>query len=230
MEMITEKEGKIDVLINNAGVGSFGSAEELSMDIIRRDMETNYFGTVRCIKAVLPQMRERRTGTIINVSSVAGKVYSNFHGAYCASKAAVEAFSESLAQEVAPFNIRVAIVQPGITETPIFNKVNNYPQDLKYPNFKRFISLFAASLENHVPPLLAADVIKDIVEGDSNDLRHPAGPDAAPLLSWRASLSDKEWINSVNIDDETWIGFMEQNMGLQVRKYMQKAEIPVLSL
>jgi NAD(P)-dependent dehydrogenase (short-subunit alcohol dehydrogenase family) len=230
MEMITEKEGKIDVLINNAGVGSFGSAEELSMDIIRRDMETNYFGTVRCIKAVLPQMRERRTGTIINVSSVAGKVYSNFHGAYCASKAAVEAFSESLAQEVAPFNIRVAIVQPGITETPIFNKVNNYPQDLKYPNFKRFISLFAASLENHVPPLLAADVIKDIVEGDSIDLRHPAGPDAAPLLSWRASLSDKEWINSVNIDDETWIGFMEQNMGLQVRKYMQKAEIPVLSV
>src|SRR3954454_983078 len=77
VEMVNAKEGGIDVLINNAGVGCFGSTEELSMDIIRRDMETNYFGTVRCIKAVLPQMRERRSGTIINVSSVAGKVYSN---------------------------------------------------------------------------------------------------------------------------------------------------------
>ena len=230
MEMITKKEGQIDVLINNAGVGCFGSAEELSMDMIRRDMETNYFGSVRCIKAVLPQMRERRSGTIVNVSSVAGKVYSNFHGAYCASKAAVEAFSESLAQEVAPFNIRVAIVQPGVTETPIFNKANDYPVDIKYPNFKRFMSLFAASLENHTPPSIAANVIKDIVEGKSNDLRYPAGPDAAPLLGWRTSLSDTDWINSVNIDDDTWIEFMEQNMGLQVRKYMQKAEIPVLSV
>src|SRR5205085_872662 len=199
-------------------------------EIIRRDRETNYFGTVRCIKAVLPQMRERRSGTIINVTSVAGKVYSNFHGAYSASKAAVEAFSEALAQEVAPYNIRIAIVQPGITETPIFNKVNEYPENPKYPNFKRFMSLFAASLENHVSPSIAANVINDIVEGKSTKLRHPAGPDATPLMSWRAAASDEDWTNSVLIDDETWIAFMEQNMGLNVGKYMRKPEIPVLSV
>src|SRR5918993_413555 len=109
---ILAKENHIDVLVNNAGVGAWGSVEELEMEYMKRDMDTNYFGTVRCIKAVLTGMRERRSGTIINVTSVAGKVYANFHGGYCASKAAVEALSESLAQELAPFNVKVAIVEP----------------------------------------------------------------------------------------------------------------------
>ncbi|GEO08094.1 SDR family oxidoreductase [Segetibacter aerophilus] len=223
---VISDEGVIDVLINNAGVGSFGSVEELSMEIIRKDMETNYFGTVRCIKAVLRKMRERRSGTIINVTSVAGKVYSNFHGAYCASKAAVEAFSESLAQETKPFNVKVAVVEPGVIETPIFRKANAYPEKMLYPNLKRFMSLFAASLENHVPPSVVADVINDIVAGKTKSFRNPAGPDASPLLSWRGSASDEDWISSVDITDETWISFMEQNMGLQVRKYMEDSQMP----
>ena len=117
-----KKEGKIDVLINNAGISDFGAVEELPMDSFNNDMNTNYFGTVRCIKAVLPSMRKRKSGLIINVSTVAGKLFSNFHSTYCASKAAVEAFSESLAQEVLPFNIKVVVVQPAFIETPIFNK------------------------------------------------------------------------------------------------------------
>ena len=223
---VIAKEGQIDVLINNAGVGSWGSVEQLEMDFFKRDMETNYFGTIRCIKAVLPSMRERKSGSIINVSSVAGKVYSNFHSAYCASKAAVEAFSEALAQEVKPFNIQIALVQPGVTETPIFKKVNAYPATMLYPNLKRFMSLFAASLENHIPPSIAANVINDIVEGKTNNLRNPAGPDAGPLLSWRAGTTDEDWVNSVDIDDETWVVFMEQNMGLNVRKYMEADTMP----
>ncbi|MCW3080939.1 SDR family oxidoreductase [Segetibacter sp.] len=223
---VISDEGVIDVLINNAGVGSFGSVEELSIEMIRKDMETNYFGTVRCIKAVLPIMRERRSGSIINVTSVAGKVYSNFHGAYSASKAAVEAFSESLAQEMKPFNVKVAVVEPGIIETPIFRKVNAYPQKMLYPNLKRFMSLFAASLENHVTPSVVAEVIDDMVTGRTNSFRNPAGPDANPLLTWRGAASDEDWINSVDIDDETWISFMEQNMGLNVRKYMEQSQMP----
>jgi NAD(P)-dependent dehydrogenase (short-subunit alcohol dehydrogenase family) len=224
---ILENENQVDVLVNNAGVGAWGSVEELEMDLFRRDMETNYFGTLRCIKAVLPGMRERRSGTIINVTSVAGKLYSNFHGGYCASKAAVEALSESLAQELAPFNVKVAMVQPGIVETPIFEKINPYPDRLLYPNLKRFMAIFAASLENHVQPSVVADVINDIVAGKTDRLRHPAGPDAIPLLAWRSSTPDEEWVNSVNIDDITWIENMEQNMGLPVRKYMEAPEMPV---
>ena len=225
---ILAKEKQIDVLVNNAGVAAWGSVEELDMEYFRRDMETNYFGTVRCIKAVMTGMRERRSGTIINVTSVAGKVYANFHGPYCASKAAVEALSESLAQELAPFNVKVAIVEPGIVETPIFSKVNPYPDQLLYPNLKRFMSIFAASLENHVQPSVVADVINEIVSGNSDRLRYTAGPDAIPLLTWRSSMSDEEWVSSVNIDEKTWIDMMEQNMGLPVTTYMEAPEVPVL--
>jgi NAD(P)-dependent dehydrogenase (short-subunit alcohol dehydrogenase family) len=109
---ILSKEKHIDVVVNNAGLASWGAVEELPMELFKADMEANYFGTLRCIKAVLPSMRERKAGTIINVSTVAAKVFSNFHSAYCASKVAVEALSESLAQEMVPYKIKVALVQP----------------------------------------------------------------------------------------------------------------------
>jgi NAD(P)-dependent dehydrogenase (short-subunit alcohol dehydrogenase family) len=222
VDSILTKEKQIDILINNAGVGAFGPVEELSMETIARDMQTNYFGTVRCVKAVLPAMRQRKSGCIINVTSVAGKLYANFHSSYCASKAATEAFSECLAQEMKPFNVRVAMVEPGVIETPIFGKGNELVRNkTNYHNMKRFISMFAASLENHVHPSVVANVILDIVEGRSTSLRNPAGPDALPLLDWRASASDEDYINSVLVDDETWIHAMEER-GLTVRKYMEE--------
>jgi NAD(P)-dependent dehydrogenase (short-subunit alcohol dehydrogenase family) len=223
--IVLSKEGHIDVLVNNAGIGSWGSVEELPMEFFKADMDTNYFGTVRCIKAVLPSMRNRKSGCIINVTSIAGKLYSNFHGSYAASKAAVEALSESLAQELKPFKIRVAIVEPGVIETPIFHKGNEIPANTHYPNIKRFLSIFAASLENHVPPSVVADVINDIVSGKRNTLRNPAGPDAENLLSFRASIPDDDYVNAVAVDDESWVTNMEQK-GLHVRKYMQAEGLP----
>lgn len=205
------------------------AVEELPMDEFKAVMETNFFGTLRCIKAVLPSMRERKSGSIINVTSVAGKVYSNFHGAYAASKAAVEALSESLGQELKPFNIQVAIVEPGIIETPIFNKVNGIPANTHYPNIKRFLSIFAASLEFHTPPSVVAEVIKDIVSGKSTAMRNPAGPDAAGLLQWRASTSDEDWVSSGALTDDEWASNMEQ-MGLGVKKYLQADGLPQLNI
>lgn len=222
---VLSKEDQIDVLVNNAGVGTMGAVEEMGIALFKADMDTNYFGTLRCIKAVLPGMRERRDGKIINVTSIAGKVYSNFFGSYCASKAATEALSESLAQELKPFNIQVAIVEPGVIETPIFKKVNQVPADTHYPNIKRFYSIFSASLEFHTPPSAVAEVINNIVSGKSTVLRNTAGPDAAGLLQWRASTPDEEWVSSGGISNEDWVNAMEQ-MGLGVRKYVEADGLP----
>jgi len=217
---IIEKEGRIDVLINNAGIAAIASVEDTTLDLFRSVMETNYFGTIRCIKAVLPAMRELRSGIIINVASVAGKIYGQSHGAYCGSKAAVEALSESLAQELAPFNIRVAVVEPGVIGTPIFNKSNTIPTDSKYPHTRRLRAFFAASLQSAAKPEVVACVISDIVDGKTKSFRNPAGPDAAPLLNWRLNTADEDWINAHNIDDEAWIRSQEEFLHLNVRPYM----------
>ena len=228
IDFVLKKEDHIDVLVNNAGIGSWGAVEDLSMELFKADMETNYFGAVRCIKAVLPSMRKRKAGYIINISTVAAKVFSNFHGTYCASKAALEALSETLAQELVPFNIRVALVQPAFIETPIFNKINKTPPDTQYPNIKRYFSLFAAALENHEPANKVADVINDIIAGRQNDFRIPVGLYAQGFLDFRASLRDEDWINSVSVSNEEWINSMEQ-MGLKVGKYMQAEGLPKIS-
>lgn len=225
VKQVLDQEGFVDVLVNNAGTSELGAIEEQPLDAFRSDMETNYFGTLRCIKAVLPSMRERRKGTIINISSVAGKVYSNFHGTYAPTKAAVEALSECLAQEVQPFGIRVAVVEPGIIETPIFSKKYSLPEKTNYPNIKRFLSMFAAAVDNHVSPEVVASVIADVVEGRSTGFRNPAGPDAAPLMGWRASMKDEEWTASTSIDDESWTTFMEEQMGVKVRRYMENTDM-----
>ena len=122
MEHVLDARGRIDVLVNNAGIAQVGSVEAMPLATFRRIMETNYFGTVRCIQAVLPAMRAQKSGRIINITSVAGRLASAGQSAYAASKFAVEALSESLAAEVKPFNIRVNVVEPGVIETPIFGK------------------------------------------------------------------------------------------------------------
>jgi NAD(P)-dependent dehydrogenase (short-subunit alcohol dehydrogenase family) len=119
---ILRQRGRIDVLVNNAGIGGLGAVEDTPLSTYRQVMETNYFGTLRCIQAVLPSMRAGRSGAIVNVTSVAGRVASAGQSSYCASKFAVEALSESLAGEVKGFGIRVAIVEPGVIATPIFVK------------------------------------------------------------------------------------------------------------
>ena len=115
---IRAQTGTIDALVNNAGIERTGSIEGLAFDDFKAAMETNYFGAIRTIRAWLPDMRTRRNGCIINVSSVAGRISCSPLTACAASKFALEAFSEGLAQEVKPFNVRVAIVQPGSSTQP----------------------------------------------------------------------------------------------------------------
>ncbi|WP_158857127.1 SDR family oxidoreductase [Lunatibacter salilacus] len=219
--ILTEEAG-IDVLINNAGIDTVGPIEELPLEEIKKIMETNYFGTVRCIQAVLPSMRERKSGCIINVTSIAGKVYTNFHGPYCASKAAVEAFSESLAQEIKEFNIRVAIVQPGVIDTGIFYKNKPVPEITSYPAIKRFRALVLALLDNHVPPVVVAEVIRHVIENNPSQLRFTAGPEAEPLISFRSSISDEDWIDSASMDEQYWAVGMKEIFQLDIMPYLEK--------
>jgi len=111
--------GSIDVLINNAGILSINVVEDEGLEQVRRVMVTNCFGAVRCIRQVLPAMRQRRAGCIIKITSIAGRMALFAQSAYAASKFALEGFSEALAQEVKGFGIRVALVEPGIIDTPM---------------------------------------------------------------------------------------------------------------
>jgi NAD(P)-dependent dehydrogenase (short-subunit alcohol dehydrogenase family) len=210
--------GRIDVLVNNAGIAPMGAIEECPLAEFRRVMETNYFGAVRCIQAVLPTMRAQRQGCIINVSSVAGRLALAATGAYTASKYALEALSEVLAQEVRGFNIRVAIVEPGVIQTPIFDKMPHLSATPLYPHERRLHALFAASLRQPVAPAVVGEHIRHILESDSWQLRHPVGPDAAPFLAWRAGMSDETWVDyHATRDDDTWYQHIERDFGLDVR-------------
>ena len=217
---VLAQAGHIDVLVNNAGIAPVGAVEELPFVVMQQVMQTNYFGTVRCIQAALPGMRDRRSGCIINVSSVAGEIYSACFGAYCATKAAIEALSESLAGEVAQFGIRVAVVQPGVIDTPLIDKADDVPINTLYPTHARLKAYLSASTAaNHVPATVVAEVIRAIATGEQTAFRNPVGLDAGPLLGWRASLSDEDWIASAGMDEETWIAGMAQ-LGVDVRPYL----------
>jgi NAD(P)-dependent dehydrogenase (short-subunit alcohol dehydrogenase family) len=209
--------GQIDVLINNAGVERNGSIEELPLSDFRLVMETNYFGPIRCTQAVVPQMRKRKSGCIINVSSVAGHISNSPMAPYTASKFALEALSEVLAQEMKTFNVHVAIVEPGIIETPMAKRLEAGPRNSAYRQTERFANLFIASLKNPAPPSLVADKIREIIESGTWKLRHPVGPDSAPLLDWRKSMTDEEWTDLHAADDNTWYNRVEHDFRMTVR-------------
>ena len=148
---ILQENNPIDVLVNNAGIERHGSVEELTITDFKEVMETNFFGVLRCTKTLLPSMRQSRNGCIINIASVSGKIATTPLGAYCASKYALEAVSEALAQEVKSFNVRVAIVEPGIINTQMANDIGISDHQI-YPQTKRFAGLFAASLKTPAQP------------------------------------------------------------------------------
>ena len=208
--------GPIETLVNNAGVPGGGAVEETPLEDFRSVMETNFFGALRCIKAVVTGMRERRSGTIVNVTSIAGRMASAPMASYAASKWALEALSECLAQEMRAFNVRVAIVEPGVIATPIFGKGRPPTENSPYPHSRRLRALFAAALANPTPPTVVGDLIRDIAVGDSWQLRYPAGPDAAPMLKHRASLTDEEVTLRAAESDEAFLARVEREMGIRL--------------
>ena len=219
---IQKDHGPIDVLVNNAGVERVGAVEEVPLPDFRAVMETNYFGAIRCIQALAPHMRKRRSGCIVNVTSVAGRIANAPMAPYTASKWALEALSEALAGEMKTFNVRVAIVEPGIIDTAMARRIKD-TTDSPYQQSARFGNLFTASLENPVPPSLVAEKIVEVAQNGTWQLRHPVGPDALPLLQWRNQMTDEEWVELNASDDETWYRHLESTFGLDARPRTRRA-------
>jgi NAD(P)-dependent dehydrogenase (short-subunit alcohol dehydrogenase family) len=201
-------EGRIDVLVNNAGVSGGEAVETTPMSAFQSVMNTNTWGVVRGIQAVLPTMREQRGGCIVNVTSLAGRVACAGMGAYAASKFAAEAISEALAVEAAQFGIRVAIIEPGVVATPIFDKAMERPPDFTSPYFDvtfRTSRFMLAGLAAPATPDETADVIWRAITTDSPRLRYTVGRDAATLSVERARLPDEEWVAGLSApDDAEW--------------------------
>jgi NAD(P)-dependent dehydrogenase (short-subunit alcohol dehydrogenase family) len=217
IDRIVKEGGAIDVLVNNAGIERSGSVEELPLADFRAVMETNYFGALRCIQGVLPAMRTRRSGCIINVTSVAGRIACSPLAPYTASKFALEALSESLAQEMKPFNVRVAIVQPGIIDTAMARRIETAQSPSPYPQQRRFAGMFSASLKSPAPPALVGEKAVEIVESGTWRLRHPVGPDAEGFLAWRAAMGDEAWVDWGALSDDEWYDRVKTDFGLDAR-------------
>jgi NAD(P)-dependent dehydrogenase (short-subunit alcohol dehydrogenase family) len=192
-----EKAGPVDVLLNNAGIGSAAPIEHMPMQEIRALFETNFFGAVRMMQAVLPSMRERRSGTIVNVTSIMGRITLPCHGCYAATKFALEAVSESLAMEMQPFGVRVAIIEPGVILTPIWGKRRPpVPADHEYgPALERLRTTFAAQMDGGTLPHVVADAIYETVTNQTAPLHVPVGDDAELLAAVRNRVTADEWIS-----------------------------------
>ena len=177
------EHGTIDVLVNNAAYGLWGPVESLTIAEVKTQFETNCFAAIRLIKAVLPGMVRQGKGTIINISSVEGRIATPFNGAYAASKFALEGLSEALRVELWPLGVHVAVVEPGLFRTGFFeNQVvgeKAESSELPYlPYIQRYKTKRARYERLSTDPIEVAKVIHKIVRSRRPAFRHPVGLEA----------------------------------------------------
>lgn len=173
--------GRIDVLINNAGYTMLGALEEVSDEQTQRVFDVNVFGALRMIRAVLPHMRKQRTGRIINISSIAGKLSTPVNGTYSATKFALEALSDALHLELAPFGIRVVLVEPGAIKTHFDDTAQSHAQDILLnsaspyqPLYKRSDQFAASMRQNEPGPEAVSQVVEQAMEAFNPKARYVA--------------------------------------------------------
>ncbi len=171
INIVMYKENRIDILINNAGIGITGSVEETAIDDLKKVFEVNFFGTVRMIQKVLPIMRQQQSGTIINISSIAGYTGLPFRGYYSATKSAVMRMSEALSSEVQQFNIKVLDIAPGDFQTNIAaGRLYTEARDDSpyYTDYKRILKMIDDEVESGLKPDVLGQKITKIL-----NLKHP---------------------------------------------------------
>jgi NAD(P)-dependent dehydrogenase (short-subunit alcohol dehydrogenase family) len=198
VDNVLQREGRIDVCINNAGIASLGSIERSDNGMVRQMFETNFFGALRVTRAVLPAMRNQRSGTIVNISSAAAHVTLPCLGVYSSTKSALEAASESLASEVYRHGIRVIVIEPGFVVTPILRRgLENFHLDDGSPYYdseRHTYALFAQAEQTGSDPQVVAEAIEAAINDPERRLRYRVTPDAEVLIDGRARMTDEEWI------------------------------------
>jgi len=198
VQKIYDDVGRIDMLINNAGYGLTGAFEDLSIDEIKTQFETNFYGLIRTTQAILPIMRKQKSGTIVNMSSGAGRFGFPMGSAYVSTKFAVEGLSESLSYEVEPFGIRVILIEPGMIKTNFSNasimaKKSIDPNSSYAPLMKNMQTGFNKLLENASSPQLVAQITLDAMTSDKPNLRYLAGKDVEQWVEAKKKMSDEEF-------------------------------------
>jgi NAD(P)-dependent dehydrogenase (short-subunit alcohol dehydrogenase family) len=190
------------VLVNNAGYGLNGAFEDLAMEEIKAQYETNLFGVIRVTQAVLPIMRKQKSGIIVNISSGAGRFGYPGGSAYVSTKFAIEGLSESMAYELEPFGIKVVLVEPGVIRTNIANAmvVAKKSQDPNSPYsqiMQKMATSFEHMMENGSSPDLVARVVLKAVTSENPSLRYLAGKDIETWMEAKRSMSDEDFRKTI---------------------------------
>jgi NAD(P)-dependent dehydrogenase (short-subunit alcohol dehydrogenase family) len=220
MAEVLERAGRVDVLVNNAGVGGNAVVEEATPEFFLDVMNVNLCGAVRCLRSVLPGMRERGSGAIVNITSVAGRFGAIGQAPYVASKWAFEGLSEELAFELAPFGIRVVIVEPGVTKSAIFAKNVDVPAttgayDAQYA---RLLNFYAAGTAQSTDPFEVAALIHEAVTTDQPRLRYACSWAGPEVIAGRSRMSDEDWVALGAVaDEDEYNARFEAAFGVDIR-------------
>ena len=214
IDMISNRHRRIDVLVNNAGYDMHGAVEDLSIDEIKTQFETNFFGAVRLMKAVLPLMRKQRSGIIVNVSSIGGRIGVPLNSAYTSSKFALEGFSESMKYELEGFGIRVILIEPGAVKTNFLENIKWAQEAMKldspYAELSKKVSegVRESFKQASSSPLQVAEAILNAVKSENPNTRYLVGNDAAAIIERRKKSSDFEferWIKESLLDQKGFV-------------------------
>ena len=200
IQSILSESGRIDVLVNNAGFGLVGAFEELGMEEIKQQYETNFFGVIRVTQAVIPIMKEQKSGMIVNISSGAGRFGYPGGSAYVSTKFALEGLSESISYELEPFGIKIALVEPGFVKTNFSNVIAKRSQEPD-SEYSKMMEKMAGRMEemrrNASSSELVANIVLEAVTTKNPNLRYLAGKDVEQWMEQKKKLSDKEFFNMI---------------------------------
>ena len=206
VDTVIKEQGRIDILWNNAGYGLYGSVEETNLEDARYQFEVNLFGLARLTQLIIPHMRKEKSGTIINTSSIGGKIYSNLGAWYHASKHAVEGFSDCLRLELEPFGINVVVLEPGAikTEFPevMSKQILSHSGNGPYKELAERISDFSLKESGKdgsgSPPSVISDTIQKIIKSKRPNTRYAVGKFSSFALFMRKYLSDRAFDKLTN--------------------------------
>lgn len=200
IKRVERENERIDVLVNNAGYGLVGAFEDLSVEEIKSQFETNFFGVIRLTQQVLPIMRKQKSGTIVNVSSGAGRIGFPGMSAYVSSKFALEGLSESMSYELEPFGIKVVIIEPGVIRTNF--KKNSVMSKKSLDNssispystiIQKIDSSISSIIEHATPPEEVAKAILHAITSNNPELRYLVGNDMIMMAETKKSMSDEDF-------------------------------------